>query len=137
MAYGLQTFSANDAVNPIFDSTSSFGFIEIDSGVVPETGTASSSYNITVDDGYTDIFYAYTPENVAVVVGRIPTDGGFGLGGGADSDNSLVPVFTRGSVTNNGNGTKTFILTLTWKGQAGVDGDANRIGGGRVLIFGR
>ena len=61
MAYGLQIFSANDAVNPIFSSETAFGFIELDSRSIPTTGNSSDSYTVTVDDGYYDVYSVYTP----------------------------------------------------------------------------
>ncbi len=127
MAYGLRIYSADNSADPIFDSTDAFGFIELQDSTVAETGTSTASYNVIVDDGYTDLYMIYSPSYVNPDLGSSNSH---------LVDNTLTPIFTVNSRTDNGNGTATFNASLSWKGQVGGGGN-NRIGGGRVLMFGR
>lgn len=125
MAFGLQIFSSNS--QEVFNSTNAFGFIEIGSYDVPNTGSGGPTNfapAIVTDDGFTDVFLVYTPEELR----------------GSDTTNTegtARPIFSSSAALNTPSaGFTTFTISYTWFGDAPGAGN-NQMNGGRVLVFAR
>ena len=127
MSYGLQVFSRDDSVNPIFDSLTSFGFVEIHREALTATSGSQTFTSPSVDNNFTSAYAVYIPQqinnpvinNTNLLVENIAF---------FDVESTLTKV-TTGS-------TATFSVDGQWRGaRPNTNDDSGAMTGGYVVIY--